>query len=371
MAAFLSLLATVFVAVAIIRWIPRARLRYWVRKRFNPTAYGLPPRDQLDARRAGPPRPAYEYKEMQAVADAAWYGDWRPAAAYIEAAGRNWDERWSRLELLQQIAEESDAWVEQWRAARPEDGDAATLHASLLLHRAWAIRGSAYAHQVPARNMRRFHELLPAAMTAAKAAAELAPKNPGPWVVMITAARGMQYTGPDFHRLWEGLIVRAPHHYAGHWQALQYWCDKWFGTDQLMLEFAQRAVHAAPAGSPLAGIYLHALDELDKRSSPLPSVDASRSLLQDVARSLDLVPADHRALPPLRHRLAHHLNRAGLHDTALEQFRRIGPWCGAEPWHSASDPVAAFDLARGTAAKHAKHHSPTDDTSPTTQERPS
>ncbi|MFI9123114.1 hypothetical protein ACIGW0_27605 [Streptomyces bikiniensis] len=54
--------------------------------------------------------------------------------------------------------------------------------------------------------------------------------------------------------------ARAPHHYEGHWQALQYWCAKWYGSDRLMMRFAGRAVRKAPQGSPLTGMYLHALD---------------------------------------------------------------------------------------------------------------
>ncbi|MGW1885928.1 hypothetical protein [Streptomyces sp. NPDC001970] len=336
-----------------------AHLKRWVRDRFVPEEYGLVPREELDPRRAGPPLPASAYQEMQAVADAAWDGDWRPAAAYVEAAGHDWDERWSRMEFLQEIADEADAWVDSWRRSRPENCDAATLHAQLLLHRAWAIRGAEYAHKVPAERMRQFSELLPASITAAKQAAELDPLNPGPWVVMVTAARGVQYSGAQFRPLWDGLVARAPHHYAGHWQALQYWCAKWFGSDALMLEFAERAVGNAPSGSPLAAMHLHALDELGKRSSALPSSRQAKELLETVARSLNQVPEDDRRLARLRHKLAFHLGKAGLHEAALDQFRRIGPWCGAAPWDEEGDPVAAFDLARGIAAKKAGTNRPT------------
>ncbi|MGW7362509.1 hypothetical protein ACWGI8_03580 [Streptomyces sp. NPDC054841] len=336
-----------------------ARRKSWVRNRFVPEEYGLVPRDQLDPQRAGPPVPPYRFKEMQAVADAAWEGDWRPAAAYVEAAGEDWDERWSRMELLQQIADEADAWLDNWRAVQPENCDAATLYAQMLLHSAWAIRGTEYAHKVPDERMKRFRELLPASITAAKQAAELDPLNPGPWVVMVTAARGVQYSGAQFRPLWEGLVARAPYHYAGHWQALQYWCAKWFGSDELMLEFAERAVRYAPAGSPLAGMHLHALDELEKGSSAIPSSRKAKELLETVADSLNQVPGDDERLPRLRHKLAYHLGKAGLHEAALEQFRRIGPWCGAAPWNKEADPVAAFELARGTAAKKAKGNRPT------------
>ncbi|MEU7134916.1 hypothetical protein [Streptomyces sp. NPDC046261] len=356
MTLFFTILTATLLAWLGSTFVGPARLAAWARDRFVPADYGLVPREQLDPRRAGPAMPVYRLKEMQAIADAAWEGDWRAAAAYVEAAGQDWDERWSRLEFLQQLAEDGDAWLDDWRRAQPESCAAATLHAQMLLHRAWEIRGTEYAHKVPAERMRRFRELLPASMRAAQEAAQLAPHDPGPWVVMVTAARGLQYSPEHFRPLWEGLVARAPHHYAGHWQALQYWCAKWYGSNKLMLEFAERAVRYAPAGSPLAGIYLHALNELTERSGvSAPRMSRrTKALLEDVARSLHQVPDDDERLPRLRHFLAYYLGKAGRYDAALEQFRLIGPWCGAEPWTKKGDPVGAFDLARGIAAKKAK-----------------
>ncbi|WP_055591468.1 hypothetical protein [Peterkaempfera griseoplana] len=345
--------------------LPRRMRRFdatarWARTRFDTAAHGLAPREQLSARRAGPPLPPYRIKAMQAIADAAWGGDWRPAAAYVEAAATDWDERWSRLQLLQEIAHRDAAWLDAWHQAQPDNGDAATLRALLLVDQAWAIRGTEYAHKVPADRMARFTELLPAAIEAARAATLLAPKDPGPWVVMVTAARGARYSHDRFRPMWEGLVARAPHHYEGHGQALQFWCAKWAGSDRLMLQFAEQAVRSAPVGSPLAGMYLHALRELEQRHgvSALPAARDARPLLEEVVRSLDHVPADDERLPPLRHLLAHYLSDAGLHDAALEQFRLIGAWCGAWPWTQESDPVAAFDLARAAAAKKATSPAP-------------
>jgi hypothetical protein len=347
-------------AVVTIAWrfgpaLRQAGAALRVRARFDAEAYGLPPREQLDAGRAGPPLPAHRARAIGAVAQATRNGDWRPAAAYVEGAGQDWDERWTRLEVLQRLADQDDVWLNDWRAARPEDCTAATLHAWLLLHRAWAVRGSGYAHTVPAARMARFVALLGKAMDAAEKAAPLAADDPAPWVVMITAARGLRFEHDRFQRLWLELYKRAPHHYMGHCQALQYWCAKWAGSNKLMTDFAERAVHRAPAGSPLAGIYLFALTELDgQHARQFPSPGADKDLLESVARSLDQVPDDDGRLPPLRHLLAHHLVEARCYEAALEQFQRIGPWCGAEPWTQNRRPAVAFDVARAAAATRSR-----------------
>ncbi|MFD5872048.1 hypothetical protein [Streptomyces sp. NPDC060322] len=317
---------------------------------FVASEYGLPPRELLDSRRPGPPPPAHRTEERQAVAEAAWGGDWQFAERYVRAAGEDWDERWNRLELLQQVAREDDAWLDAWRTAEPRNCDAATLHASIMVHRAWEIRGSGYAHEVMTSDMNRFVAMLPAAIEEARQAALLDPANPGPWVVMVTAARGAKYRHAQFKPLWEGLVSRAPHHYEGHWQALQYWCAKWFGSDRRMIRFARQAVRKAPPGSPLGGIYLHALSER-------PGVGAAavapmtRSMLKRIAASFDHVAPDDERLPDLRHLLADYMVRSMMYGPALEQFRLIGPWCGARPWRKDGDPVVAFETARGTAAK--------------------
>ncbi|MFE0644171.1 hypothetical protein ACFW2Y_21540 [Streptomyces sp. NPDC058877] len=321
-------------------------------KHFVAVDYGLPPREALDPRRAGPPPPEHRQHERQSVADAAWEGDWKAARRYVREAGEDWDERWARLELLQHVAQEDDAWLDAWRAAEPGDCEAATLHASLMVHRAWEIRGSGYAHEIMTSTMERFKAMLPAAIEEARKAALLDPANPGPWVVMITAARGAQYGRAQFKPLWEGLVARAPHHYEGHWQALQYWCAKWFGSDRLMMRFARRAVRKAPPGSPLAGIYLHALNERVERSgsSATPVTLGAKRLLKEVAASFDRVEPDDERLPVLRHLLAHYMLRSMMYGPALEQFRRIGRWCGAQPWRKEGDPVEAFEEARRVAA---------------------
>ncbi|MFG2113752.1 hypothetical protein ACGFRB_14155 [Streptomyces sp. NPDC048718] len=320
---------------------------------FEAAAYGLPPRELLDPEHPGPPPPPHRMKERQAVADAAWAGHWQSAARYVRAAGEDWDERWSRLEILRHVAAEDDAWLDAWRAAEPGDCDAATLHASLMVHRAWKIRGRGYAHEVSASAMNQFVSLLPAAIEEARRAALLDPANPGPWVVMITAARGAKYDHARFRPLWDGLVARAPYHYEGHWQALQYWCAKWFGSDREMMRFGREAVRKAPPGSPLAGIYLHALSELADRPAGLlpPVTPMTRSRLKRIAATLDTVEPDDERLPYLRHLLAHAMLRSMLYGPALKQFRLIGVWCGAQVWRENGNAVLGFEAARRKAAQ--------------------
>lgn len=329
---------------------------------FDPLRYGLAPSALLDPRRAGPESSHDDADERAAVMEATWRGDWQCAAAYVEAAGPHYDERWSRTQLLQRLAEQTPEWLDAWLLAQPQNGDALSVHASLLVQQAWAARGTGYANELSRKNRAAFKRMLPVAYEAARRASLAAPAHPGPWLVMITAARGLGTNRKEFQWLWTQLLVRAPYHYEGHWQALQYWCAKWHGSTVLMLRFATAAVRHAPPGSPLAGIYLHALDELmeqglmvSRRKITHISIwdRAARTTLLQAARSLDLVAAEDHRVQHLRHKLAFFLCNARQYDAALDQFRRLGPWCGAEPWTKHANSVAAFELARATAAVRA------------------
>ncbi|MFJ1751816.1 hypothetical protein [Kitasatospora sp. NPDC088134] len=318
---------------------------------FDPEAYGLVRSAELDPGRAGPPMRLLRRKELEALADSCLAGGWRAAAAYVTAAGRDWDERWSRLDLLTRVAAERDEWLTRWRASGVEGAAAATVQARLLVQRAWEARGGGRDAEVPPDRWTAFRAQLSAAREIAQQAAELDPEDPGPWVVLVTAARGARLSRRRFRALWGEVTARAPHHAAGHGQALRHLSAEWHGSDRRMLRFAERAVRTAPAGSPLPGLYLQALYLLERRHGPagLPGVRRRRALLPKVAAALaDLPPADDR-LPLLRHLLAHFALLSGRPDLALEQFRLIGPWCGAHPWTSMRDPVRAFDRARALA----------------------
>jgi hypothetical protein len=57
--------------------------------------------------------------------------EWRPAADAM-ASARDWDRRTRVTEVLAAAAARRDAWLENWRRARPGDHDAAAVHTAML-----------------------------------------------------------------------------------------------------------------------------------------------------------------------------------------------------------------------------------------------
>ncbi|MEU4252212.1 hypothetical protein AB0F15_32810 [Amycolatopsis sp. NPDC026612] len=84
------------------------------------------------------------------------------------------------------------------------------------------------------------------------------PSSPPPWG---SASRTSPFDG-----IWSGLIVRAPTHRPGHDRALSYWCPKWHGTEERLLDFAAGTAALAPSLTPLP---LRAAFEMAMEGNPI------------------------------------------------------------------------------------------------------
>lgn len=87
------------------------------------------------------------------------------------------------------------------------------------------------------RTSRAFFTLLEDAVPVISAADGLNPTDPVPWEVALTHARGNIQAPRDLRRVLGG--GRRPRlHYGCHATALQYLCDKWYGSHEEMFAFA-------------------------------------------------------------------------------------------------------------------------------------
>lgn len=91
--------------------------------------------------------------------------------------------------------------------------------------------------------------------------------------------------------------ARAPHHYEGHWWALQYWCHTWRGSERLAVKFAERAAAKAPPGSLLTVLPPAAHVEHDE------SDGAEGDRTPEMVARVDAGLADAAAADPTRPRL--------------------------------------------------------------------
>ncbi|MEU6314540.1 hypothetical protein [Streptomyces sp. NPDC047014] len=293
--------------------------------------------------------------ERAAVLEAVRAGDWQAAAAYVEAAGQDWQERMERVRPLAEAAAEDDFWLLAWRTARPEDPTAALVHADAGVQVAWDVRGAKGARHTTQEQFRLFHELLVKAQADAHEAQRLAsPADPTPYMVEQPIAFGLGYSHEQYRGLWEEITRRAPRVLWAHYSALQYWCRKWRGSHELALGFARTSAAAGRPGEllsllPLVAYFEQqtyeddlAVDTYFKEPEILAAVDAAL---------LDLAAAghDHPQAPMLRHMLAFLLFWQDRDAEAVEQFRYIDGYIGAMPWSYAGKPKQRYLYARDFA----------------------
>ncbi|MFE7099949.1 hypothetical protein [Streptomyces erythrochromogenes] len=300
-------------------------------------ALGFVPEAELDTENARPVPP-----EQTAAVAAVKAGDWEAAAAYLDGAGQDWEERWQRLRPLSELAAEDDSWLLAWRAARPSDPSAALVNADTAILVAWNVRGSARASHTTQEQFRIFHELLLKAQEEVRGAQRLAdPADPVPYMVEQALSQGLGYAHEDYRELWSQIIKRDPKNLSAHTNAMQFWSQKWRGSHETALAFARECAAGAEPGELLSVLPLIAYVEQELHESDLkpetffkePEVLAAvEDALADLAAA---DPADWRSIR-LRHLLASFLFWQDRDAEAVEQFRHIDGHIGAMPWYYAS-----------------------------------
>ncbi|UQX02693.1 hypothetical protein [Streptomyces sp. RerS4] len=316
-------------------------------------ALGFVPEHELDATRPGPLS-----TERREVLDAVHTGDWETGAAYIEAAGKDWEERWQRVVALADFAADedgNDAWLHAWRAARPTDPTAAVVNAHFAVQTAWNARGAKRARYTTQEQFRQFHQLIADAQRATHVAQGLAdPADPLPYVAEQAIGMGMGYSHERYGALWQEITARAPKLLFAHTNALQYWCQKWRGSHEEALAFARASAAAGAPGELMTLLPLIAYFEQESHEDDIvietwyrrpEVVAATDAALQDLA---DADP-DHPGVVWIRHMLAYFLFWQDRDAQAVEQFRHIDGYIGSMPWTYHGEPRKRYTYARDWA----------------------
>ncbi|MEU0988449.1 hypothetical protein [Streptomyces sp. NPDC005953] len=270
---------------------------------------------------------------------AAALGDAAPARELLAETrlGAQWERRSNCVSALATSALRHPGWLENWLDTSPDDPDATLLTAGLRVQRAWQVRTGEDAGEISDEQFRVFFSLLEEAVPMLSAATELNPTDPVPWEIALTHARGIQSPRDVFDSYWSEAVARAPHHFGCHASALQYLCEKWYGSHTEMFDFAERAADRALPGSLLNALPLLAAIEYEVVSPDPPETGpiTRGRLASAVARALELSswyePGDPEAAE-FRNHLALMLIFDQRWQDALEMFRAIGVHAREFPW---------------------------------------
>lgn len=279
-------------------------------------------------------------------------GDHGPAAELLAATREHaqWERRDTCVSRLARASLHHPGWLDSWLEEDPEHPDAVLVKADQYVYQAWQIRTGARARHVEADQFKAFHAVLRDSVPVISAAAELNPDDPVPWRIALTQARGIQAPREVFDTYLAEAVERDPHHEGCHVQALQYLCDKWYGSHEEMFAFAERAADQAPPGSRLHALPLQAVVEYLIADEETPDPDpytpvAEAAVTRAQALSDSYAPGDREAAG-FRNHLALVLWSMSRYEEALTAFRSIGVHATTFPWTYFGDARAEFLEAR-------------------------
>lgn len=306
-------------------------------------AYGLT--DQIDPKRPGPTPALDEARRLAGL------GDWRAISAFLASMDLRSDTRMESISAIGDTAVNDDEWLRQWLAAEPENVTALSIYGDSLVKLAWEIRTSKSANQVSKVQWDGFFRVLRQVPDICHHAAALDPADPAPLAMLLAAAKGLQWEHDDFRALYAELTRRAPRAFTPASWAMSYWFPRWYGSKELLSDFVENAIAAAPDGCLLTTLRLDVLytefrpEDKAERQAYYKSEAVNAAIDASLA---DLAAADpaHPKLPSLRHWLAYWLYLNDRSEEALAMFQAIGGYCGARPWNTFNDYQNFFIKAR-------------------------
>ncbi|GAA4253034.1 hypothetical protein GCM10022255_052200 [Dactylosporangium darangshiense] len=291
---------------------------------------------------------ALDDRELRAARGLAVAGDWAAARDIVATAGADWERRGLRLKVLAEAApQDAGGWLDAWLLDAPDDPIAVTLNAAALSDRAGKARGAAPAAQTSEEQFRSFAELSERSHAEAVRALTLAPDDPMPCTILLGSMFAVRDQRGAFREVLAEARRRDRYNFDAHWTAVNFQCEKWFGSHRAMFDLARETASEAPAGSGVTMLPLFAHLEYAMRQYCWGKVSRDglincRRYFQrdDVQRELDACVTKWRSPgPPVHARalvcenwLAVAYALSGRRDECAAVFGRIGPYVASHVW---------------------------------------
>ncbi|QBJ92065.1 hypothetical protein D0Z67_18395 [Streptomyces seoulensis] len=317
----------------------------------DPERYGFLRQEELDVRMPGPDQDLVDVLDLVGRT-----GEYRAAAQLLAGTEADGETRWQRVQAFAGAASlelrerpggvhqtPGGQWLRVWRAEQPKDAGGTAVHAEFLAQQAWRT-------SVPGTDD--FRIIMEEARDACERAALAAPGDPVPHLTMLSVARGLGWSRPEFDELWGKILGVAPHHMGAHLAALHYTCEKWHGSREEAYAFAEAAAARAPRGSLLAALPLFAVFEHLPEVNLVAGFYRSEVVVRAIHGALHAVHSarpDDPMLAHVRHLLVFFLVRAERWAEAMDQLVHVDGHVGALPWSLSEDPAETFAVYRALA----------------------
>ncbi|MFF6996411.1 hypothetical protein ACFY93_15875 [Streptomyces sp. NPDC008313] len=267
-------------------------------------------------------------------------------ARFMEAHPADWDRRAHRLSVLADQLSGSRLPA-AWASRDPRDATALVLDAWSAL-----VRGRAEGAMEDASSTAKQCVL----------AAELAPEDPAPWVVLLGVARVERYRQSDVFGLWNEILARDRWHREAYLGMLGYLSPEEAGSRVQVLDFVDSVRARMPANAPCAAVELTAqvrqYHALMTRGGVEPMVARNHWTGAPATEALDRVwhtwPQQaffhHAGALADLNLLAYALTAADRRQQAVPAFEALGNTVTAWPWNHDGPALTEFESARGRPA---------------------
>ncbi|MFF4041437.1 hypothetical protein [Streptomyces sp. NPDC001816] len=257
----------------------------------------------------------------------------------------DWDRRTHRLGTLADFLADSHL-PRSWATREPRNASALVLHA-------WTQLARARAQGRP--------EDTGDATDACLRAADIAPEDPTPWVVLLGLARLQRWEQPQVFGVWNEVLARDRWNREAYLSMLGYLTPEEAGSRIQVLDFVDALCARMPANAPCA------VTELTAQVLQYQSVLGRGGFEALVARNhwsqamaaqaLDRVARTWVQPGFLRHAkaladlnvLAYALMAADRRHDARPVFEALGGTVTGWPWQAGGDPLTEFDQAQRRA----------------------
>ncbi|GAA3797175.1 hypothetical protein ACFS5L_02010 [Streptomyces phyllanthi] len=266
-------------------------------------------------------------------------------ADFLKHHSQDWDRRTFRLAVLAHFLADTPV-PSRWAEREPDNATALALHAWSELFRARAT-GNA--------------EGVPRARRNCLRAADLAPPDPTPWIVLLETSRLERHRASETFYVWNEILLRDRWNREAYLSMMRYLTPDEAGSRLQVLEFVDSLRSRMPVNVPctateLTSQVLHYRSIRTRRG--LEGLMA-RNYWTDVHVTAALDRALHHWTQPsfLSHAaaladlntLAYALTSADRHREALPVFQAIGGAVTTWPWRFEGDPLIAFQRAQNRA----------------------
>ncbi|WP_033220919.1 hypothetical protein [Kitasatospora phosalacinea] len=260
----------------------------------------------------------------------------------LDRSGADWDRRTHRLSVLARCLSESHG-PRGWATREPRNASALVL--------------SAWAQVERGRSRGQLEDAAGTADTCLRAA-ELAPADPAPWVVLLGLSRLERRGQREVFGVWNEVLARDPWNREAHLSMLRYLGPEEVGSRVQVLEFVDAVRARTPANAPCAATELtaHVLQyqSVLARGGVEALMARHRWSQASAAQALDRAAhtwarpgfLPHAAALADLNLLAYALVAAERRDEARPVFEAINGTVAAWPWSAGGDAVSEFEKAR-------------------------